>query len=134
MTGQGVNGSKTSEAEKKHGAVETGPGGEEARLSPPGDRHLHGRCTFTPPVSTGLRPLRDPSAADPDDDRPKPGRACAVCRVRSGVFGRVKASARREQQDAPGIDACRHRGVKAAGPGGIERRGHALVAVSTLLG
>jgi TnpA family transposase len=40
------------------------------RLSPLGDRHLNvlGRYTFTPPAGAGLRPLRDPSAADPDDD------------------------------------------------------------------
>ena len=44
-------------------------GADAARLSPLGDRHLNvlGRYTFTPPSGAGLRPLRDPAAADEDD-------------------------------------------------------------------
>ena len=43
---------------------------DSGRLSPLGDHHLnvHGRYTFTPPASTGLRPLRDPSATGLDED------------------------------------------------------------------
>jgi hypothetical protein len=41
-----------------------------ARLSPLVDRHVNvlGRYTFTQPAAAGLRPLRDPPAADPDKD------------------------------------------------------------------
>jgi TnpA family transposase len=43
---------------------------DAARLSPLVDKHVNvlGRYTFTQPAAAGLRPLRDPSAADPDED------------------------------------------------------------------
>jgi hypothetical protein len=39
-----------------------------ARLSPLGDSHINmlGRYAFTAPTSGGLRPLRNPAAADTD--------------------------------------------------------------------
>ncbi len=43
---------------------------DAARLSPLGDKHINvlGRYTFTQSAGAGLRPLRDPSAAEPDDE------------------------------------------------------------------
>jgi len=44
---------------------------DAARLPPLGDKHVNmlGRYSFTaPPPGTGLRPLRDPSAPDGDQD------------------------------------------------------------------
>jgi hypothetical protein len=43
---------------------------DAARLSPLVDKHVNvlGRYAFTRQAAAGLRPLRDPSAADPDED------------------------------------------------------------------
>lgn len=43
---------------------------DAARLSPLLDKHVNvlGRYTFTQQQAAGLRPLRDPSAAEPDDE------------------------------------------------------------------
>jgi hypothetical protein len=43
---------------------------DAARLSPLVDKHVNvlGRYTFTQPQAAGLRPLRDPSAAEPEDE------------------------------------------------------------------
>lgn len=43
---------------------------DAARLSPLADKHVNmlGRYTFAPTATAGLRPLRDPSDAEPDDE------------------------------------------------------------------